>query len=119
MLSFGAFGIAALPLGVLADAIGLRVTFGAMALGVLAVVGVFAVTGRRRLAAADAAAVTRLTLVGILRKSTLRHSYFYRNNSRQCSWPARGAPFPWRRSVPSGGRGSGPPPPTAITWRTA
>jgi predicted MFS family arabinose efflux permease len=53
MLSFGAFGIAALPLGVLADAIGLRWTFAGMGLGVLAVVAVFAFTVRRRVAAAD------------------------------------------------------------------
>jgi MFS family permease len=53
MLSFGAFGIAALPLGVAADTIGLRWTFAGMGLGVLAVVGVFALTTRRRVAESD------------------------------------------------------------------
>jgi predicted MFS family arabinose efflux permease len=53
MLSFGAFGIAALPLGVLADTVGLRWTFAGMGLGVLAVVAVFALTSRRRVAEAD------------------------------------------------------------------
>jgi MFS family permease len=53
MLSFGAFGIAALPLGVLADTVGLRWTFAGMGLGVLAVVGVFALTTRRRVAESD------------------------------------------------------------------
>jgi MFS family permease len=50
MLSFGAFGIAALPLGVLADHVGLRWTVAGMGAGVLALVAVFAVTTRRRLA---------------------------------------------------------------------
>lgn len=47
MLSFGAFGIAALPLGVLADVIGLRWTLAGMATLVVAVMAVFAVAGRR------------------------------------------------------------------------
>jgi MFS family permease len=53
MLSFGAFGIAALPLGVLADMIGVRWTFGGMAVGVLAVVAAFALTSRRWVDASD------------------------------------------------------------------
>jgi MFS family permease len=53
MLSFGAFGIAALPLGILADTVGLRWTFAGMGVGVLAVVAVFALTTRRRVAASD------------------------------------------------------------------
>jgi len=48
MLSFGAFGIAALPLGLLADLIGLRWTLGGMGAGVIAVVALYAVAGRRR-----------------------------------------------------------------------
>lgn len=52
MLSFGAFGIAALPLGVLADLIGLRWTLGGMGAGVIAVVALYAVFGRRRSAMA-------------------------------------------------------------------
>jgi MFS family permease len=47
MLSFGAFGIAALPLGLLADWIGLRWTLGVMGAGVISVVVVHAVAGRR------------------------------------------------------------------------
>ncbi len=50
MMSFGAFGIAALPLGILADAIGLRPTFAGMGVGVLLSVGLFALLGRRRMA---------------------------------------------------------------------
>ncbi len=53
MLSFGAFGIAALPLGLLADLIGLRWTLGGMGAGVIAVVAVYAVAGRRRSATAE------------------------------------------------------------------
>lgn len=52
MLSFGAFGIAALPLGVLADHVGLRWTLGGMGAGVVAVVAAYAVAGRRRSARA-------------------------------------------------------------------
>ena len=48
MLGFRAFGIAALPLGLLADLIGLRWTPGGMGAGVIAVVAVHAVAGRRR-----------------------------------------------------------------------
>jgi MFS family permease len=48
MLSFGAFGIAALPLGVLADAVGLRVTLTVMGVAVLLVVLVFALVSRRQ-----------------------------------------------------------------------
>jgi len=51
MLSFGAFGIAALPLGLLADTVGLRWTLAGMGVGVIAVVAVYAVAGRRRSAA--------------------------------------------------------------------
>jgi predicted MFS family arabinose efflux permease len=53
MLSFGAFGIAALPLGLLADAVGLRWTLAAMGVGALAFVVIFAVRGRRRIADAN------------------------------------------------------------------
>jgi MFS family permease len=53
MLSFGAYGIAALPLGLLADALGLRWTLGGMALSVVLLVGLFAVVTRRRRAPAD------------------------------------------------------------------
>jgi predicted MFS family arabinose efflux permease len=53
MLSFGAFGVAALPLGMLADAVGLRWTFAAMGAGVIAVVGLFAVVGRRQVRAVN------------------------------------------------------------------
>jgi MFS family permease len=53
MLSFGAFGIAALPLGLLADAVGLRWTLASMGAGVLAFVALFAVRGRRRIAGAS------------------------------------------------------------------
>src|SRR5215218_1731475 len=49
MLSFGAFGIAALPLGLLADAVGLRWTLAAMGAAVLVFVLVFAIRGRRRI----------------------------------------------------------------------
>ncbi|MGY1704673.1 MFS transporter [Geodermatophilus sp. SYSU D00697] len=52
MLSFGAFGIAALPLGLLADLVGLRVTLAAMGGGVLLFVLLFALVSRRRVAAA-------------------------------------------------------------------
>ena len=52
MLSFGAFGIAALPLGLLADLVGLRWTLGGMGAGVFTVVALYAVAGRRRSAAA-------------------------------------------------------------------
>ncbi len=52
MLSFGAFGIAALPLGLLADAVGLRWTLAGMGAGVLAVMAVYAVVARRRAAVA-------------------------------------------------------------------
>jgi MFS family permease len=47
MLSFGAFGIAALPLGILADVIGLRWTLAAMGVLVVGVVAVFGVVSRR------------------------------------------------------------------------
>jgi hypothetical protein len=47
MLSFGAFGIAALPLGLLADAVGLRWTLGGMGAGVVSVVGAYALARRR------------------------------------------------------------------------
>lgn len=47
MLSFGAFGIAALPLGVLADAIGLRQTLAGMGAVVILIIGVFAILSRR------------------------------------------------------------------------
>jgi predicted MFS family arabinose efflux permease len=47
MLSFGAFGIAALPLGVLADAIGLRQTLAGMGGGVIVIMVVFAVLSHR------------------------------------------------------------------------
>jgi MFS family permease len=53
MLSFGGFGIAALPLGALADVIGLRWTFAAMGAAVVLAMGLFALTSRRRLAAED------------------------------------------------------------------
>ncbi|MBB3085522.1 MFS family permease [Geodermatophilus sabuli] len=53
MLSWGAFGIAALPLGVLADAVGLRWTLGGMGLAVVLVTGVFAVVSRRGQASSD------------------------------------------------------------------
>jgi MFS family permease len=52
MLSFGAFGIAALPLGLLADVVGLRVTLAGMGAGVLLFVLLFALVSRRRVAAA-------------------------------------------------------------------
>ncbi|WP_448628098.1 MFS transporter [Geodermatophilus sp. URMC 64] len=52
MLSFGAFGIAALPLGVLADRVGLRLTFGAMGAAVVLITGLYALVGRRRIARA-------------------------------------------------------------------
>jgi MFS family permease len=47
MLSFGAFGIAALPLGLLADAVGLRWTLAGMGGTVVLIVLVFAVRARR------------------------------------------------------------------------
>src|SRR5215207_8004806 len=50
MLSFGAFGIAALPLGLLADVVGLRWTLAAMGAAVMVFVLVFAVRGRKRIA---------------------------------------------------------------------
>ncbi|RFU21511.1 MFS transporter [Geodermatophilus marinus] len=53
MLSFGAFGIAALPLGLLADAAGLRWTLLGMGAGVVLVVLLFAVRSRRRVADAQ------------------------------------------------------------------
>jgi MFS family permease len=49
MLGFGAFGIAALPLGLLADAVGLRWTLGGMGAGVMLLVGLFVITTRRRI----------------------------------------------------------------------
>jgi predicted MFS family arabinose efflux permease len=52
MLSFGAFGIAALPLGLLADVVGLRVTLAGMGAGVLLFVLLFVLVSRRRVAAA-------------------------------------------------------------------
>ena len=52
-LSFGAFGVAALPLGVLADGIGLRWTLAAMAAAVVLVVLLFAVAQRKRVLRAD------------------------------------------------------------------
>lgn len=48
MLSLGGFGLVALPLGALADLIGLRPTFAGMGVGVLLVVAVFAVRSRRQ-----------------------------------------------------------------------
>ncbi|MGY1858274.1 MFS transporter [Modestobacter sp. SYSU DS0290] len=53
MLSFSAFGIAALPLGLLADVIGLRWTLTGMGAGVLAFVALYAVVSRRRMAGAQ------------------------------------------------------------------
>ncbi|MGY1772444.1 MFS transporter [Blastococcus sp. SYSU D00813] len=53
MLSFGAFGIAALPLGALADAVGLRWVLGGMGLLTLLVMALFALATRGRLARAD------------------------------------------------------------------
>jgi MFS family permease len=47
MLSFAAFGMAALPLGILADLIGLRWTLAGMALLVIGVVMTFALVSRR------------------------------------------------------------------------
>jgi MFS family permease len=52
MLSFGAFGIAALPLGLLADLVGLRWTLSGMGVGVITVITLYAVAGRRRSARA-------------------------------------------------------------------
>jgi MFS family permease len=52
MLSFGAFGIAALPLGLLADVAGLRVTLAGMGAGVLLFVLLFVLVSRRRVVAA-------------------------------------------------------------------
>ena len=48
LLSFGAFGIAALPLGILADAIGLPSTFAIMGTSVMAVVILGALMRQRR-----------------------------------------------------------------------
>ena len=53
MLSFGAFGIAALPLGALADAVGLRWVLGGMGVATLLVMALFALATRGRLARAD------------------------------------------------------------------
>jgi predicted MFS family arabinose efflux permease len=53
MLSFGAFGIAALPLGLLADALGLRWTLGGMGLAVALLTVLFAVDSRGRRARTD------------------------------------------------------------------
>jgi MFS family permease len=53
MLSFGGFGIAALPLGALADALGLRWVLGGMSVVVLVVMGLFVLFTRGRLARAD------------------------------------------------------------------
>ena len=47
MLSFSGFGMAALPLGALADQIGLRETLAAMGWGVLVAMGVYLVVSRR------------------------------------------------------------------------
>lgn len=47
MLSFGGFGIVALPLGLLADLVGLRVTLLGMGTGVLLVLAVFLLVSRR------------------------------------------------------------------------
>ncbi len=47
MLGFGGFGIAALPLGVLADAVGLRETLAGMGVAVLVVTAAFLVASRR------------------------------------------------------------------------
>jgi MFS family permease len=52
MLSFGAFGIAALPLGLLADVIGLRWTLAGMGAGVIVIVAAYALAGRRRITVA-------------------------------------------------------------------
>jgi MFS family permease len=46
MLGFGGFGLIALPLGLLADLIGLRPTFAGMGVGVLLVVAAFALRSR-------------------------------------------------------------------------
>jgi predicted MFS family arabinose efflux permease len=53
MLSFGTFGIAALPLGLLADALGLRWTLGGMGLAVALLTVLFAVDSRGRRARTD------------------------------------------------------------------
>jgi MFS family permease len=53
MLGWGAFGVAALPLGVVADAVGLRWTLGAMGLAVVLVMGLFASISRRWRASTD------------------------------------------------------------------
>jgi predicted MFS family arabinose efflux permease len=47
MLSFSGFGMAALPLGALADRIGLRETLGAMGVGVMAAMAVYLVVSQR------------------------------------------------------------------------
>jgi len=48
MLSFSGFGIAALPLGILADAIGIRQTLGLMGIAAFAIVAFVGVRGRGR-----------------------------------------------------------------------
>jgi MFS family permease len=53
MMSFGAFGIAALPLGALADAVGLRWVLGGMGVATLLVMATFVVVTRGRLARED------------------------------------------------------------------
>ncbi|SEP23432.1 MFS transporter [Trujillonella endophytica] len=53
MMSFGAFGIAALPLGALADAVGLRWVLGGMGVATLLVMGAFVLVTRGRLARED------------------------------------------------------------------
>jgi MFS family permease len=53
MLSFGAFGIAALPLGLLADVIGLRWTLTGMGVGVLLFVLLYVLVSRRRVGSAQ------------------------------------------------------------------
>jgi MFS family permease len=47
LLNYGAYGIASLPLGLLADRIGLRWTIGGMGVAVVAVLGVFLLVARR------------------------------------------------------------------------
>jgi MFS family permease len=53
MLSYGAFGIAALPLGLLADVVGLRWTLTGMGVGVVLFVALFALSSRRRVTTAN------------------------------------------------------------------
>ena len=62
MLAFSGFGMAALPLGALADAIGLRQTLGIMGLLAAGAVVVYAIV-RRRVLRADPGAHARLTEV--------------------------------------------------------